>query len=120
MQKIVSLLAFLLVISAAHAQTEKIAYYFDPEIVFDTAIPSPEEFLGYPIGSRVTEHSRINAYFEKLAELSDRTRLIEIGRTHENRKILVLTVSSPENIRDLDRYKEAREIVRRGDKRTAR
>ena len=116
MQKIVSLLALLLIITAAHAQTEKIEYYFDPEIVFDTAIPSPEEFLGYPIGSRVTEHSRINAYFEKLAELSDRTRLIEIGRTHENRKILVLTVSSPENIRDLDRYKEAREIVRRGDK----
>src|SRR5690554_1698598 len=116
MQKIILLLAFLLVISAAYAQTEKIAYYFDPEIVFDTSIPSPEEFLGYPIGSRVTEHSRINAYFEKLAELSDRTRLIEIGRTHENRKILVLTVSSPENIRNLDRYKEAREIARRGDK----
>lgn len=116
MQKIVSLLALLLIITAVHAQTEKIAYYFDPEIVFDPAIPSPEEFLGYPIGSRVTEHSRINAYFEKLAELSDRTRLIEIGRTHENRKILVLTVSSPENIRDLDRYKEAREIARRGDK----
>ncbi|NLJ00448.1 MAG: hypothetical protein GX371_04760, partial [Bacteroidales bacterium] len=115
-QVITILVATLAWVQGVHGQTEKLDYYFGDDIVFDETIPSPEEFLGYPIGSRVTEHSRINAYYEKLAELSDRAHLLEIGRTHENRKLLVLVVSSPENIRNLDRYKEAREVVRQGRK----
>lgn len=94
---------------------EKIDYFFSPEILFDSKIPSPEEFLGYEIGSRVTEHSRLNAYYEKLAELSDRASLIEIGKTHENRALYILIVSSPENIKNLDKFKEARKTVRSGE-----
>lgn len=110
------IVAFLIVLSTIHVKAEKTDYFFDPEIIFDSEIPTPEEFLGYEIGSRVTEHSRINAYYEKLAGLSDRTSLIEIGQTHEKRKIYVLIVSSPENIRNLDRYKEVRQRVRQGEK----
>src|SRR5690554_7813780 len=105
---IMVLAAALALIHGVHAQTEKLDYYFGAGIVFDEAIPSPEEFLGYPVGSRVTEHSRINAYFEKLAEASDRTHLIKIGQTHENRPIKVLVVFSPENIRDLERHRQTR------------
>ena len=50
-------------------KAEGLEYYFPDDIRFDSEIPTPEEFLGYKIGSRVTEHSRINAYY-KLAELS--------------------------------------------------
>ncbi|NLD23097.1 MAG: hypothetical protein GX670_02545, partial [Bacteroidales bacterium] len=64
-------------------KAEGLEYYFPDDIRFDSEIPTPEEFLGYKIGSRVTEHSRINAYYEKLAELSDRAELIEIGKSHE-------------------------------------
>lgn len=106
----------LLLGQPVHAQTEGLDYYFESHIHFDEAIPSPEEFLGYPIGSRVTEHSRINAYFEKLAELSDRAELLEIGRTHENRKLQVLVVSSPNNLDKLDQIKKNREGVREGQK----
>lgn len=95
---------------------EGIDYYFAADQSFDPDIPTPEEFLGYPIGSRISEHSRINAYYELLNELSDRTTLLEIGRTHENRKLYVLVASSPENIRNIDRYREAREGARKGEK----
>ncbi len=104
------------VLSTVHVRAEKTDYFFAPEIIFDSTIPTPEEFLGYEIGSRITEHSRINAYYEKLAELSDRTSLIEIGQTHEKRKLYVLIVSSSENIKNLDRYKEVRQRVRQGEK----
>lgn len=107
-------LACLLLTS--NVKGEKTSYFFAPEIKFDSRIPSPEAFLGYEIGSRVTEHSRINAYYEKLAELSDKTSLIEIGKTHENRKLYVLVVSSPENIRNLDKIKEERKKARQGEK----
>ncbi len=111
---IAATLLCLLTFGMVHA--ERIDYYFDKGIVFDANIPSPEQFLGYEIGSRVTEHSRINAYYEKLAELSDRTSLIEIGRTHENRKIYVLIVSSPNNINGLGRIAEERKKVRQGQR----
>ncbi|MDR0614275.1 MAG: hypothetical protein LBG45_12595 [Dysgonamonadaceae bacterium] len=94
---------------------EKLDYFFDSSVKFDEKIPSPEQFLGYPTGSKITEHHRINAYFEKLASLSDRTRLIEIGRTHEDRPLLVLAVSSPENIAKLDDYRRERNKVRKAE-----
>src|SRR5690554_2029221 len=96
-------------------RAEGLNYYFPENISFDSSIPSPEEFLGYTPGSRVTEHSRINAYYEKIAELSDRTELIEIGKSHENRSIYVLAVSSPKNIRELNDTKKLRQGVRKGD-----
>lgn len=96
-------------------RAEGLNYYFPENISFDSNIPSPEEFLGYAPGSRVTEHSRINAYYEKIAELSDRTELFEIGRSHENRPIYVLAVSSPKNISVLNDTKKLRQGVREGE-----
>lgn len=98
-----------------NALSEELAYYIPAETRFDARIPTPEEFLGYPVGSRITEHSRINAYFERLAELSERVELLEIGRTHEQRKIHVLAVSSPGHILNLSQYRDAREKVRQGE-----
>lgn len=106
----------LLILFSGNIRAEKITYFFDPSIQFDSKIPSPEEFLGYEIGSRITEHYKINAYFEKLAALSDRVSLIEIGKTHANRKIYVLIVSSPDNIKNLEKYKTVRQQARKGEK----
>ncbi|MDR0744889.1 MAG: hypothetical protein LBF17_00095 [Mediterranea sp.] len=98
------------------SRAEGIGYFFDPSIRFDRAIPSPEAFLGYEIGTRATEHYRIVDYYEKLAALSDKAKLIEIGQTYEHRKLRVLIVSSAENIKKLDTYKAARQQVRSGGK----
>ena len=73
---LIILLSFVLAIKTATAQ--KTASYFSQEIRFNPKIPSPEQFLGYEIGSRITEHSQVNAYLEKLAELSDRATIVEM------------------------------------------
>ncbi len=114
-RRILFILLLAGLLRTATALSEELTYYFPSGTRFDARIPSPEEFLGYPVGSRITEHSRINAYFEQLAELSERTELIEIGRTHEQRKIYVLAVSSPGQIRNLSHYRAAREKVRQGE-----
>jgi hypothetical protein len=49
--------------------------------------------------------TQTEAYFKKLAAASDRARLTEIGKTEEGRGQFTLIVSSPENIKKLDRYK---------------
>ena len=72
-------------------------YYFQDGVSFMPGIPSPEEFLGYPIGSFHTRHDRIVEYMKELADLSGRATYQEIGMTYERRPMPVLTVTTPEN-----------------------
>jgi len=80
-------------------------YYF-PKGNFDPAIPSPEKFLGYPIGSHYTRHDRIVEYFKELDRLSDKVTVKEIGKTYEERAQIIATVTSPENHANLESIRQ--------------
>jgi hypothetical protein len=80
-------------------------YFFKNKAPFNADIPSPEDFLGYPIGEQHTRHDQIVSYLTKLAELSDRASITTYGKTHEHRKLVILTVSNPDNLKNLDRIK---------------
>lgn len=80
-------------------------YFFKKFQPFDSNIPSPEEFLGYGIGEKHTRHDLIVAYLTKLAEVSDRASIYEYGRTHEGRKLVILTVTTPQNLQNLESLK---------------
>lgn len=101
--KLVFLLFFTLLIGSA---TQAQDYFFKDKGPFNKNIPTPEEFLGYPIGEQHTRHDQIVAYFYKLAEVSDRATIEVYGKTHENRKLVMLTVSTKENLSDLASIKE--------------
>ena len=81
-------------------------YFFKNKAPFNDSIPSPEVFLGYAIGEQHTRHDLIVAYFTKLAEVSDRATIEVYGKTHENRKLVMLTVSSSENLENLEIIKQ--------------
>ena len=81
-------------------------YYYKEYQPFDKNVPSPEEFLGYPIGDYHTRHDQVVSYLEKLAELSDNAFLSIYGKTHENRKLVMLTISSKQNIQNLESIKK--------------
>jgi hypothetical protein len=51
-------------------------------------------------------YTQTEAYFKKLAAASDRVRLTVIGKTEEGRDQIMLIVSSPANLKMLDRYKD--------------
>ena len=70
-------------------------------------IPSPETFLGYGIGAYHTRHDRIVQYLETLAALSDRAEIETYGHTHEKRKLVMLRVSRPEHLANLESLREA-------------
>jgi len=80
-------------------------YFFEKYKPFDTAIPSPEEFLGYGIGEHHTRHDLIVAYLTKLAEVSNRASIEEYGRTHEGRKLVMFRISAPKNLQNLETLK---------------
>lgn len=69
-------------------------------------IKSPDEFLGYPLGSRFTPHTQIVAYYRYLAGLNKNIKLIDYGKSYEQRELLVAVVSSQDNIANLEQIRE--------------
>jgi hypothetical protein len=66
-------------------------------------IKSPEEFLGYSIGSRFTPHYKLVSYFQYVAENSPNTvKLEKYGETNEHRPLYLAFISSAENTANLE------------------
>jgi hypothetical protein len=81
---------------SAHAQKQALNYYL-PDISYDPSIPTPEAFLGWQIGEWHLSHDLQLSYMRALAAASPRITLTEYARTHEQRPLVVLTITSPEN-----------------------
>ncbi len=96
------LLPLLLAFVAMPAVGQNLDYFFPEGTTFDDGIPSPQEFLGYEIGSFHTRHDRIVSYMQVLAALSDRASYQSIGMTYEHRPMPVLTVTSRQNLAELE------------------
>lgn len=91
--------ALWLLAAPAFAQS---AYFFPQGGEFDPSIPTPQQFLGYEIGSRYTRHDQLVAYFNELAKHSDKIKVEEIGRSYEGRPLLIATLTSAQNLQNLE------------------
>ena len=85
MKTIKYLLAVLVLLLTAQVTYAQSDYYFPKSGSFDSSIPSPEQFLGYPIGSHYTRHDQIVAYLNELARKSNKIHVEVIGKTYELR-----------------------------------
>ena len=101
-KKLGAIILFLFAISAQAQQS----YFFPGEANFDPAIPTPEQFLGYPIGSHYTRHDQIIAYFNELARLSDKVHVQQIGKTYELRPQVIATITSADNYKHLEQIRQ--------------
>jgi hypothetical protein len=87
------LLFLLLCLSfLSKAQTD---YYFPFPKKLNKSIPTPEEFLGYPIGTHHTRHDKIVKDIKTLDQLSDRFVVEKIGSTIGHRVQVVAKITSP-------------------------
>ena len=79
-------------------------------------LPSPKEHFGFNIGENywLATYTQTEAYFKKLAA-SDRVKLVDIGKTEEGRTQYMVIVSSPENLNNLNRYKEISQKLARAE-----
>jgi hypothetical protein len=93
--KILTSILFLLVVIQAPVSAAK-------------TITTPKEYLGYNIGDDyfLATYSQLTGYWKKLEQESDRIRLVEFGKSAEGRTMLLAIISSPENLKNLDRYRE--------------
>jgi hypothetical protein len=70
-------------------------------------VVSPEQFLGYKVGTRFTRHHQIVGYFNAIAGAkSDMVKLIPYGKTNEGRDLMVAAIGSVENIKNLEQIRK--------------
>src|SRR5271155_2449212 len=70
-------------------------------------ITTPKEALGFNIGDdyHMATYSQLETYWKKIAAECDRCKLVEIGRTAENRPQYMMIITSPENLKKLEYYR---------------
>ena len=102
MKNLKLLLFFFLLINSVVSQN----YFLENHEPYNNSILSPEEFVGYEIGFQHTRHDQIVSYLTYLSSVSDNANLIEYGKTHEGRKLVMLCVSSKDNLEDMDSIKK--------------
>ncbi|MBK8520136.1 MAG: peptidase [Chitinophagaceae bacterium] len=75
---------------------------------FSQNIPTTNEHFGFTIGDnyQLANFTQTEAYFKKLAQASARAKYTVIGKTEEGRDQFMLIVTSPENHKKLDEYKQ--------------
>jgi hypothetical protein len=79
---------------------------------------SPDEFLGYKLGSHFTPHQKVVDYVKYLASGEKNVRLIPYGKTYEGRELLAVVTSSQENLDRLDEIRENNLSLSKGSKKT--
>ncbi|MGF1671483.1 MAG: M14 family metallopeptidase [Balneolaceae bacterium] len=99
-------LSFLVFIPITGHSQVSINYYLPDDIQYNPEIPTPEEVIGHQIGEWHITHDKLVQYMYAVAESSERVTIEEYARTHENRPLLLLTITSERNQENIDRIKE--------------
>ena len=70
-------------------------------------VPSPQSVLGFhPTDDKtIADWTQITNYFSRLDIASNRVTVKEIGKTTLGKPLIVTFISSPENIKNLERYR---------------
>ncbi len=78
-------------------------------------VPKPADVFGFEPGAdyKIADYKQILDYYQRLDKESDRVRLKEIGQSVEGRPLLLLFISSEENIARLDHYRSVSEKLAR-------
>src|SRR5438128_9260601 len=71
-------------------------------------LQTPEQFLGFKVGAdnKLVRWDKIVEYMKLAAANSDRVRFRELGPTSNGNPFIALEISSPDTIKNLDRYQQ--------------
>ena len=92
--------------------------------VAQKSVPAPKDVLGFTPGDdkKLASWAQVVEYFGKLSKASDRVNFVEIGKTTEGKPFTYAVISTPANLKNLDKYIEInnkladpRKIVDKGD-----
>ncbi|WP_281559252.1 M14 family metallopeptidase [Thalassomonas sp. RHCl1] len=99
---------FSLVLKGAYAAP--LSEYLSKENNYMPGVPEPAAVLGFDVGDRQIRHDQLLNYFQTLGQASPRVKLTPIGQTSQYRQQLLVTISSEENLANLDSLLEKRSV----------
>jgi hypothetical protein len=70
-------------------------------------MPTPKDVLGHHVGEpkKLTYYADMLKYYRALAAATPRVKVVTIGKSNEERELVVIYVGSDESIRNLDQYR---------------
>ncbi|MCK5694223.1 MAG: hypothetical protein KAI08_15275 [Bacteroidales bacterium] len=104
MKKIFTTLCATLVMFFASAQ-EGLDYFLPGDVTYDLDIPTPEQFFKQQLGEWHLTHEQVLNYMNEIANISGRAIIYEYARSYENKPLVHLVFTSPENHENLDELK---------------
>ncbi|NGP77409.1 zinc carboxypeptidase [Balneolaceae bacterium YR4-1] len=72
-------------------------FFISPHIHAQDNLQSPEQYLGYELGSKWTPHYKVMNYFRYVSEQSPMVTFEQYGTTNEGRELVIVKVASEEN-----------------------
>lgn len=114
MKNIIYTLLFLVVPVAGTAQVN-LDYYLPNDATYNPDIPTPEEVIGHQVGEWHVTHDKLVQYMYAIAESSDRVTIEEYARSYEDRPLLLLTITSPENHANIGTIKQNQQALTNPD-----
>ncbi len=99
-------LLFFTCLTCLSQESLDLNYYLPQGISYKEDIPTPKEIIGHEVGEWHVTHDKLMFYMQTLAEASERITIESRGETFEGRPILLLTVTSPKNHRNLEKIRQ--------------
>ena len=93
MKKILFLLA---PIFCLNAQVD-LSYYLGDTSNYNQSIPTPESIIGHQVGELHVSHDKLSHYVQEVSKNSDRVKLVNRGKTYENRTSWLMIITSESN-----------------------
>lgn len=83
-------------------------YYLPTGTEYDPKVPTPEQFFGFQVGEWHLNSTQIAAYLHAVAAAApQRVKLDVVGYTYEHKPLIVLTITAPENLQNLEAIRRA-------------
>lgn len=81
-------------------------YYLPADADYDPKVPTPEQFFGFQVGEWHLNSTQIAAYLQAVATAAPERVKYEIdGYTYEHKPLVVLTITSPDNQKNLEQIR---------------
>lgn len=95
----------IFLVSISYSQSDKSFFIPEHENV-NQELPFPGEISGHTFGEWHFSHDQLLRYLTRLTDKSDKLSMWEYGRTHENRPLTMLAVTSSQNQENLEEIRK--------------
>jgi hypothetical protein len=97
-------------VSLAHSQVS-LEYYLPEGEQYDPDIPTPKSVIGHEVGQWHVTHDKLISYMRAVAQASNRITIDEHAKTYEDRPVVLLTITSPENQQNINQIKSDQQAL---------